>query len=164
MTGSIRLTCLHLKNDSNRYERCQVGSSLPSGFSTIFQIKVWSIFSRINRKIHPQRGEVVLAPDSIKIIEVVYFQPCVAPLTIQNPKSGRAEETIYAPRKLLLRLNDFVRANGFKSIERNFPISYVAAWWMVKKADLLVDIELRTHDLRRHAATYASRFLPLFRL
>lgn len=38
-----------------------------------------------------------------------------------------------------------------------FPISYVAAWSMVKKAGQLVHIELRPHDLRRHAATYASR-------
>ena len=28
---------------------------------------------------------------------------------------------------------------------------------MVKKAGKLVNIELRSHDLRRHAATYASR-------
>lgn len=37
-----------------------------------------------------------------------------------------------------------------------FPISYVAAWSMVKKAGRLVDIELKPHDLRRHAAIYAS--------
>ena len=30
-------------------------------------------------------------------------------------------------------------------------------WSMVKKAGKLVDIELRPHDRRRHAATYASR-------
>lgn len=41
--------------------------------------------------------------------------------------------------------------------ERIFPISYVAAWTMVKKAGNLVDVELHPHDLRRHAATYASR-------
>jgi integrase/recombinase XerD len=57
----------------------------------------------------------------------------------------------------LVRLNDYVRANNFRGGERIFPISYVAAWSMVKKAGKLVDIELRPHDLRRHAATYASR-------
>jgi integrase len=40
---------------------------------------------------------------------------------------------------------------------RIFPISYVAAWSMVSKAGKIIDIELRPHDLRRHAATYASR-------
>ena len=36
-------------------------------------------------------------------------------------------------------------------------VSYVATWSMVKKAGNLVNIELRPHDLRRHAATHASR-------
>ncbi len=41
--------------------------------------------------------------------------------------------------------------------DRTFPISYVAAWSMVKKAGTLANIALRPHALRRHAATYASR-------
>jgi integrase/recombinase XerD len=68
----------------------------------------------------------------------------------------RIGETVYVLRKLLVRLNDYVRANNFNGAERIFPISYVAAWSMVKKAGKLVDIELRPHDLRRHGATYAS--------
>ena len=78
-------------------------------------------------------------------------------LAIQNPKSGRTEETVYVPRKLLVRLTNYVNANGVGSNDRIFPISYVAAWSVVKKAGKLVDIELRPHDLRRHSATYASR-------
>jgi integrase/recombinase XerD len=31
-------------------------------------------------------------------------------LTIQNPKSGRTEETVYVPRKILVRLTGYVRA------------------------------------------------------
>jgi integrase len=38
-----------------------------------------------------------------------------------------------------------------------FPITYAAARIIVKKAGDLVSIQLRPHDLRRHAATYASR-------
>ena len=78
-------------------------------------------------------------------------------LAIQNPKSGRVGATVYVPRKLLVRLTDYVKANNFNSDERIFSISYVATWSMVKKDGKLVDIELRPHDLRRHAATYASR-------
>jgi integrase/recombinase XerD len=78
-------------------------------------------------------------------------------LAVQNPKSGRVGEKVYVPRKFLVRLNDYVRANNFNGSDRIFPISYVAAWSMVKKAGQLVNIELRPHDLRRHAATYASR-------
>jgi integrase len=78
-------------------------------------------------------------------------------LTIQNPKSGRPEEQVYVPRKILVRLSEYVNANDFGTDDRIFPISYVAAWSMVKKAGKLVNIELKPHDLRRHAATYASR-------
>ena len=74
-------------------------------------------------------------------------------MTIQNLKSGRAEEVVYVPRKLLVRLNAYVKEKEIGQNERIFPISYVAAWSMVKKAGKLVNIELRPHDLRRHAAT-----------
>ena len=78
-------------------------------------------------------------------------------LTIQNPKSGRAEETVYVPRKIMARLTDYVRDRNISKNDKIFPISYVAAWSMVSKAGKMVDIELRPHDLRWHAATYASR-------
>jgi len=78
-------------------------------------------------------------------------------LTIKKPKSGRPEERVYVPRKIMIRLTSYVRSYEIESTERIFPISYVAAWSMVKKAGKLVNIELRPHDLRRHAATYASR-------
>ena len=93
-------------------------------------------------------GEVLkLTPDDI--------QECS--LAIQNPKSGRKTETVYVPRKILGRLSQYVRITGVSQNDRIFPISYVAAWSMVKKAGQLVGIELKPHDLRRHAATYASR-------
>lgn len=78
-------------------------------------------------------------------------------LTIQNPKSERAEETVYVPRKIMVRLTGYVRERNISKNDKIFPISYVAAWSMVSKAGKMVDIELRPHDLRRHAATYASR-------
>ncbi len=78
-------------------------------------------------------------------------------LTVQSPKSGKAEETVYVPRKILIRLNDYVKTHKISTDDRIFPISYVATWSVVRKAGKLVDIELRPHDLRRHAATYASR-------
>ena len=46
---------------------------------------------------------------------------------------------------------------GFNPISAFFPICYEAAREMVVKADGVVGIHLRPHDLRRHAATYASR-------
>ena len=75
-------------------------------------------------------------------------------MSIQNPKSGRNSETVYVPRKILVRLSEYVKATHFSAEDRIFPISYLAAWSMVRKAGMLVDIELKPHDLRRHAARY----------
>jgi integrase/recombinase XerD len=55
-------------------------------------------------------------------------------LAIQNHKSGRNTETVYVPRKILGRLSQYIQATGISQNDRIFPISYVAAWSMVKKA------------------------------
>jgi len=54
-------------------------------------------------------------------------------------------------------LGEHIRQRGTEPKERIFAISYPAARMVVKKAGELVGISLRPHDLRRHAATYASR-------
>lgn len=102
----------------------------------------------------------LMARGGMRIGEVLNLRPCDIQernLTIQNPKSGRTREVVYVPRKLLVRLTDYVKSDEIGPDDRIFPISYVAAWSMVEKAGKLVNIELRPHDLRRHAATYASR-------
>ncbi len=44
-------------------------------------------------------------------------------------------------------MSEFVKAYEIGNNDRIFPISYVAAWSMVKKSGILVNIELRPHDL-----------------
>ena len=78
-------------------------------------------------------------------------------LTLREPKSGREQEFIFIPQKLADRIKDYVREKGIRPQERIFPICYEAAREMVAKAGSMVGIHLRPHDLRRHAATYASR-------
>jgi integrase/recombinase XerD len=46
---------------------------------------------------------------------------------------------------------------GINPERRIFPITYPAARAMVKRSGMLVGVNLRPHDLRRNAATYASR-------
>ena len=102
----------------------------------------------------------LMARGGMRVGEVLNLTPVdiqERTLTIKNPKSGRVGEAVYVPRKILVRLTDYVKANEIGNNDRIFPISYVAAWSMVKKSGNLVNIELRPHDLRRHAATYASR-------
>jgi integrase len=76
---------------------------------------------------------------------------------IQDPKSGKESEVVYIPRKLQDRLKSYVRDKDVELSKKIFPISYNTAWKMVKNSGKLVGVSLRPHDLRRHAATYASR-------
>ncbi len=78
-------------------------------------------------------------------------------LTLRDPKSGRGREVVFIPQKLADRLKAYIRGKEIKPEERIFPITYTAARAMVKKAGLLAGVHLRPHDLRRHAATFASR-------
>jgi len=55
------------------------------------------------------------------------------------------------------RLKEYITNKGIGADQRIFPISYTAGRELVNKAGKLVGIHLRLHDLRRHAATYASR-------
>ena len=78
-------------------------------------------------------------------------------LTLKEPKSGREQEFIFIPQRLADRLKAYIREKGIQPNQRIFPICYEAAREIVAKAGSVVEIHLRPHDLRRHAATYASR-------
>jgi integrase len=78
-------------------------------------------------------------------------------LLIKDPKSGREQEIIFIIQKIADRLRDYINLKQIEFNQRIFPISYEAARSMVKKAGEMVGVRLRPHDLRRHAATYASR-------
>ncbi|MDD2901986.1 MAG: site-specific integrase [Syntrophales bacterium] len=54
-------------------------------------------------------------------------------------------------------MKDYIKGRALEGDQRIFPISYTAALVMVRKAGILVGVHLRPHELRRHAATYASR-------
>ncbi len=75
----------------------------------------------------------------------------------RDPKSGKEAEVVFIPPKVADRLKEYIRNKGIGPDQRIFPITYPAARAVVKKAGGLVEINLRSHDLRRHAATYASR-------
>jgi integrase/recombinase XerD len=72
-------------------------------------------------------------------------------------KAGREREMVYIPQKLADRLKEYIRDRKIERDQRIFPITYPAARMIVKKAARLVGIYLRPHDVRRHAAIYASR-------
>jgi integrase len=78
-------------------------------------------------------------------------------LLIRAPKSGKQGEVVFIPQKVAARLKEYFKEKGIEPQQRIFPITYPAARTVVKKVGKLVGINLRPHDLRRHAATYASR-------
>jgi integrase len=66
-------------------------------------------------------------------------------------------EIVYIPQKIADRLREYIQDKGIGTEKRIFPITYNAARIMVKKAGESAGVNLRPHDLRRHAATHASR-------
>jgi integrase/recombinase XerD len=110
-----------------------------------------------------QRNRLILelmARGGMRIREVLKLTPSDingGRISIQAPKSGRETGVAFVPQKLAHRLGEYIRGRGVEQKEKIFRISYPAARIVVKKAGELVGINLRPHDLRRHAATYASR-------
>ena len=74
-----------------------------------------------------------------------------------SPKSGKQSEMVYIPQKLSNRIQDYILDNKIGPEDKIFPIGYGTARIMVKKAGDMVGTKIRPHDLRRFAATYASR-------
>jgi len=102
----------------------------------------------------------LMARGGMRISEVLKLTPSdinERRLTLRDPKSGREQEFIFIPQRLADRIKDYIWGKGIQPHQRIFPICYEAAREMVAKAGCVVGIHLRPHDLRRHAATYASR-------
>jgi integrase/recombinase XerD len=78
-------------------------------------------------------------------------------LILRDPMSGKGREFVFLPQKVAERLKEYIRQKNIRFDQPIFPICYEAARSMVKHAGEVVGISLRPHDLRRHAATYASR-------
>jgi integrase/recombinase XerD len=76
---------------------------------------------------------------------------------IREPKSGKEAEVVFLPQKVADRLRKYIREKEIDSGARIFPITYAVARLVVKKAGDMLGVRIRPHDLRRHAATYASR-------
>ncbi len=110
-----------------------------------------------------QRNRLMLelmARGGMRVGEVLKLTPADVNdrrLVLRNPKSGKGKEIVFIPQKVADRLKAYIKEQSIKPSERIFPISYEAARITVISAGEKVGIKLRPHDLRRHAATYASR-------
>jgi integrase len=102
----------------------------------------------------------LMARGAMRIGEVLKLTPndiADRKLLLREPKSGRDAEIIFIPKKVAERLQEYVKVEKIDLRDLIFPICYEAARSAVRKAGNVVGIYLRPHDLRRHAATFASR-------
>jgi len=102
----------------------------------------------------------LMAQGAMRIGEVLKLTPndiAERKLLLREPKSGRDFEIVFIPQKVADRLREYVRSEKIGLNNRIVPICYEAAKAVVRKAGEMVGIYLRPHDLRRHAATFASR-------
>jgi integrase/recombinase XerD len=114
----------------------------------------------ITAKIRNRIMLELMARGGMRIGEVIKLRPKDiqdSKLVINGPKNGKEYEYVFIPKKVAERLRQYTRQVCQTPDERIFPISYEAARIAVRKAGNLVNIALKPHDLRRHAATYASR-------
>jgi integrase/recombinase XerD len=118
------------------------------------------IFRTITIKPRNRLMLELMARGGMRISEVLQLTPNDIEdrkLTLRSPKSGKEREIVFIPQKVADRLKEYITTKGIESDRRIFAISYTAARRVVNKAGKVVGIHLRPHDLRRHAATYASR-------
>ena len=102
----------------------------------------------------------VMAPGGLRVSEALKLTPKDVEdrrLILREPKSGREEEVVFIPQKVAERLKAYIREKRIPPEERIFPIGYAAARVIVRNSGRRVGVRLSPHDLRRHAATYASR-------
>jgi integrase/recombinase XerD len=128
----------------------------------------WNILEKevvdeaIFRTIKPRNRLILelMARGGMRISEVLQLTPADIEdrkLTLRNPKSGKEREIVFIPQKVADRLREYITAKRIETDQRVFPISYTSGRRIVNKAGKVVGIHLRPHDLRRHAATFASR-------
>ena len=101
-----------------------------------------------------------MAKGGMRIGEVLKIRPIDVKdrkITLPAPKSGRESEMVFIPQKIADRLKEYIHIKRIEADQRIFPITYNAARIMVNKSGKMVGIHSRPHDLRRFAATHASR-------
>jgi len=132
------------------------------------KIYQWTIFDKdtideaIFRTVNVRNRLMLelMARSGMRISEVQGLRPTDIndqKLFLHEPKSGREREIVFIPRKISRRLQEYITSKAIPADQRIFPITYAGARKIVVKIGNLVGIKLRPHDLRRHAATYASR-------
>jgi integrase/recombinase XerD len=78
-------------------------------------------------------------------------------LILSDPKSGNQTEMVFIPKKVADRLREYISLIKIEDGNSIFPFGYTRAREIVQNGGKMINVNLKPHDLRRHAATYASR-------
>ena len=134
-----------------------------AGKPTHLKILEKDVVDEIIFRTRNQRNRLMLelmARSGMRVGEVLKLRPMDIEdrkAIIRDPKSGKEAEAVFLPQKVADRLRRYIREKEIKPDARIFPLTYGAARLIVIKAGEIVGLHVRPHDLRRHAATYASR-------
>jgi integrase/recombinase XerD len=102
----------------------------------------------------------LMARGGMRVGEVLKIRPMDIQdrkITLAGPKSGKESEVVFIPQKVADRLKEYVKESGSRARTAAFSDQLQRGPDYGAKAGSLVGIHLRPHDLRRHAATFASR-------
>ncbi|WP_291462905.1 site-specific integrase [Desulfobacula sp.] len=80
--------------------------------------------------------------------------PCDSPIL---KKIFKAAKGVFIPKKVAVRLREYIALENIKDDNRVFPLGYTRTREIVKNAGNKIGVFVKPHDLRRHAATYVSR-------
>jgi integrase/recombinase XerD len=138
-----------------------------------FQVKTvkgksWTILDRdvvdemIFRTNHPRNRLLLelMARGGMRVGEVLKLKVKNVhgrKLILSDPKSGNQTEVVFIPKKVAERLREYIASVNIGDDHSVFPIGYTRAREIVQTAGKMINVNLNPHDLRRHAATYASR-------
>lgn len=78
-------------------------------------------------------------------------------LILEQPKSGKEFEHAFMPDKVAERVQGYIRQKGLAPEDRLFDLTYSGARSMMNRINQRFNTKIRLHDLRRYAATFASR-------
>lgn len=102
----------------------------------------------------------IMSKGALRVGELLKLKPnnvVGSKLILESPKSGKQFETAFIPDKVATRLHQYIQDHKIGPDDRIFPISYSGMRSMMNRINQQFKTKIRLHDLRRFAATYASR-------
>jgi integrase/recombinase XerD len=102
----------------------------------------------------------LMARGEMRIGEVLKLKPediDGVKITLWHPKSGSDREIVFIAKRVVERLRAYVGDENLRAGDRIFSLTHNGARLALNRAADRFGIASRPHELRRYAATFASR-------